>query len=50
MALKNFSFIEKHFNQIEEDQFDFHIYSMRKVTINAYFQLVEMGDKLYKNK
>jgi hypothetical protein len=23
---------------------------MRKMTINAYFQLVEMGDKLFKNK
>ena len=50
MALKNFNWIEKHFDQIYEDQFDFHIYSMRKFTIFAYFEMLEMEDKLYKNK
>ena len=33
LALKNFSWIEKHFDQINEDQFDFHLYSMRKYTL-----------------
>lgn len=37
MALKNFNYIEKHFEQIFEDQFDFHLYAMRKYTLNAYF-------------
>ena len=31
-ALKNFNYIERHFEQIYEDQFDFHQYSMRKFT------------------
>ena len=49
-AIKNFNWIEKHFDQINEDQLDFHIYSMRKYTIFAYFEMLEMEDKLYQNK
>jgi hypothetical protein len=50
LALKNFNYIEKHFDQIYEDQFDFHLYSIRKYTVGAYFQMIEMEDSVYKNK
>lgn len=49
-ALKNFNYIERHFEQIYEDQFDFHLYSMRKFTIQSYFEMLAMEDKVYRNK
>ncbi len=49
MALKNFNYVERHLEQIYEDQFDFHLYAMRKYTINSYFQMLDMEDKVYKN-
>jgi len=50
LALKNFNYIEKHFDQIYEDQFDFHLYGLRKFAINAYFEMLEMEDRVYRNK
>ncbi|CDW89756.1 n-alpha-acetyltransferase auxiliary subunit-like [Stylonychia lemnae] len=50
LALKNFNYIEKHMEQVFEDQLDFHLYAMRKYTLNAYFQMLEMEDNIYKNK
>jgi N-alpha-acetyltransferase 15/16, NatA auxiliary subunit len=50
MALKNFGYIERHFDQIYEDQFDFHLYSMRKFTLNSYFEMIDMEDRVYRNK
>ena len=50
LALKNFNFIEKHFETIYEDQFDFHTYGLRKFCINAYFEMIEMEDRLHQNK
>jgi peptide alpha-N-acetyltransferase len=50
LALKNFNYIEKHFDQIYEDQFDFHLYSIRKFTLNSYFEMLEMEDQVYCNK
>ncbi len=50
LALKNFHFVEKHFEQIYEDQFDFHLYSLRKFTIGAYLQMIDMENNVYKNK
>ena len=49
LALKNFNFIEKHIEQFHEDQFDFHLYSMRKFTVAAYLQLLDMEDRIYSN-
>lgn len=49
MALKNYNFIEKHLEQIYEDQFDFHLYSMRKFTFKSYDDMIKMEDDLYKN-
>jgi N-alpha-acetyltransferase 15/16, NatA auxiliary subunit len=50
MALKNFNYIEKHFEQIYEDQFDFHLYAVRKFTLSSYFEMLAMEDRIYQNK
>jgi len=43
-ALKVLKVIESHFEQMVEDQFDFHTYCMRKMTLRAYKALLEMED------
>ena len=50
MAVKNYRYIEKHLDQVSEDQFDFHLYSMRKFTFRAYEEMIDMEDKIYENK
>ncbi|KAF9083168.1 N-alpha-acetyltransferase 16, NatA auxiliary subunit [Mortierella sp. GBA35] len=45
-ALKRFHQIEKHFNDYTEDQFDFHTYCLRKMTLRAYVSLVRLEDQL----
>eukprot|EP01137_Pigoraptor_chileana_P020676 Opistho-2@83350 len=45
-ALKQFHLVEKHFGDITEDQFDFHSYCMRKMTMRAYIRLVRLEDRL----
>jgi len=46
-ALKNFSSIEKHFTDIVEDQFDFHTYCVRKMTLRAYVRMLRLEDHLW---
>ena len=41
MALKRYTAIQKLFNETDDDQFDFHGYSLRKFTINIYMKCVE---------
>lgn len=36
--------IEKHFEDFNEDQFDFHAYCIRKVTLRSYVQLLRWED------
>ncbi len=38
-ALKMFKEVEKHFADFDEDQFDFHSYCIRKMTLRAYVRL-----------
>ncbi|CAM9233198.1 unnamed protein product, partial [Lampetra planeri] len=38
--------IERHFAEITDDQFDFHTYCMRKMTLRAYVQLLRLEDVL----
>ncbi|RHY97196.1 hypothetical protein DYB35_001707, partial [Aphanomyces astaci] len=45
-ALKKFVAVEKHFNDFLDDQFDFHTYCMRKMTLRAYVQMLRMCDTL----
>ena len=49
IAIKNLKYIEKHFKEYYEDQIDFHTYSLRRGTINAYLNIIEMEDNLYHN-
>ena len=45
-ALKQFLAVDKHFDDINEDQFDFHQYCMRKTTLRAYTDMLEWNDRL----
>ncbi len=38
-----------HFNDFMEDQFDFHAYCVRKMTLRAYVQMLRMEDTIHKN-
>merc|ERR1712110_1407940 len=49
-ALKKFSETFKHFNDIAEDQFDFHNYCLRKTTLKAYVAMLRMQERLYSHK
>lgn len=39
-ALKKCIEVERHFAEMQEDQFDFHTYCMRKMTLRAYISLL----------
>ncbi|KAF8960482.1 N-alpha-acetyltransferase 16, NatA auxiliary subunit [Entomortierella lignicola] len=45
-ALKRFHQINKHFLDYIEDQFDFHTYCLRKMTLRAYVSLIRLEDQL----
>lgn len=45
-ALKKCHEIDRHFTEIIEDQFDFHTYCMRKMTLRAYVGLLRLEDVL----
>lgn len=46
LALKKCYEIDNFFNEVTEDQFDFHTYCMRKMTLRAYIRLLRMEDVL----
>eukprot|EP01104_Vermistella_antarctica_P016821 TRINITY_DN5822_c0_g1_i1.p1 TRINITY_DN5822_c0_g1~~TRINITY_DN5822_c0_g1_i1.p1 ORF type:complete len:958 (-),score=309.01 TRINITY_DN5822_c0_g1_i1:36-2831(-) len=46
-ALKKYIAITSHFHDISEDQFDFHGYCMRKLTLRAYVDLLRLEDRLH---
>merc|ERR1712071_283832 len=45
-ALKKCHEVERHFVEIIEDQFDFHTYCMRKMTLKSYVGLLRLEDVL----
>ena len=45
-SLKKCYEIDRHFTEIIEDQFDFHTYCMRKMTLKAYVGLLRLEDEL----
>ena len=47
-ALKKLLAVEKHFDDIHEDQFDFHSYCIRKMTLRAYVKMLRMEDEVRK--
>jgi len=50
LALKKFGETFKHFEDIAEDQFDFHNYCLRKTTLKAYVAMLRMQERLYSHK
>ncbi|KAL4424899.1 hypothetical protein ABPG77_002122 [Micractinium sp. CCAP 211/92] len=46
-ALKRFLKVQQHFEDFQEDQFDFHGYCVRKMTLRAYIDMLRMEDRLY---
>jgi N-alpha-acetyltransferase 15/16, NatA auxiliary subunit len=45
-ALKKCHEIDRHFSEIIEDQFDFHTYCMRKMTLRSYVDLLRLENRL----
>ncbi|XP_018329943.1 N-alpha-acetyltransferase 15, NatA auxiliary subunit isoform X2 [Agrilus planipennis] len=45
-SLKKCHEIDRHFTEIIEDQFDFHTYCMRKMTLRSYMGLLRLEDVL----
>eukprot|EP00794_Sanderia_malayensis_P006947 gene6947-7727_t len=45
-ALKKYHQIDRNFSEVIEDQFDFHTYCMRKVTLCSYIKLLRLEDVL----
>ncbi|KAI9110342.1 hypothetical protein K1719_018784 [Acacia pycnantha] len=46
-ALKKFLAVEKHYADITEDQFDFHSYCLRKMTLRTYVEMLAFQDRLH---
>lgn len=44
--LLTFPFFPQHFVEITDDQFDFHTYCMRKMTLRSYVDLLKLEDVL----
>ena len=49
-CLKKCHQVLRHFDEIWEGQFDFHAYSMRKMTLRAYVQLLKLEDRIYEQR
>lgn len=49
-ALKNFLAVVKHFATFQEDQFDFHSYCVRKMTLRSYISMLRMEDGLLESQ
>ena len=47
MATRQYYYTVQHFMEMVEDQFDFHTYSIRKVTLRSYVEMMRYYDKLY---
>lgn len=45
-SLKKCHQVERHFQEIIEDQFDFHSYCMRKMTLCAYVDMLRLEDRI----
>ncbi|XP_024387242.1 N-terminal acetyltransferase A complex auxiliary subunit NAA15 isoform X1 [Physcomitrium patens] len=49
-ALKKYLSVEKHYNDMVEDQFDFHTYCLRKMTLRAYIRMLRFQDHLHSHR
>jgi len=46
LALKKYIAVSKIFGEVEDDQYDFHGYNLRKFTFNVYLSLLKWEDQL----
>jgi len=46
MALKFFKSVEKHFDDFEQDQLDFHTYCLRKFTMRSYVGMLRLIERV----
>ncbi|CAA7403072.1 unnamed protein product [Spirodela intermedia] len=46
-ALKKYLAVEKHYADMTEDQFDFHSYCLRKMTLRSYVAMLKFQDQLH---
>jgi peptide alpha-N-acetyltransferase len=46
-ALLRYNQIRKHYEDMTDDQFDFHTYCLRKMTLRSYIDLIRHEDGLY---
>lgn len=49
-ALKKYLAVHKHYNDMVEDQFDFHTYCLRKMTLRAYVKMLRFEDNLHSHR
>ncbi|MCO5594657.1 hypothetical protein L7F22_048690 [Adiantum nelumboides] len=49
-ALKKYLAVEKHYADMVEDQFDFHTYCIRKMTLRAYIRMLRFQDRLHSHR
>jgi len=49
-ALKKLTSVEKYFTDFNEDQFDFHSYCLRKMTLRSYYAMLMNSEKIRNNK
>lgn len=49
-ALKKYLAVEKHYADMVEDQFDFHTYCIRKMTLRAYIRMLRFQDQLHSHR
>ncbi|KAJ1926348.1 hypothetical protein IWQ60_003873 [Tieghemiomyces parasiticus] len=47
LALKRFHQVDRAFQEFNDDQFDFHTYSLRKLTLRSYLDILKFEDGLY---
>jgi N-alpha-acetyltransferase 15/16, NatA auxiliary subunit len=49
-CLEEFFYAEQHFDQIIEEQYDFHGYCMRKFYLRSYLEMIRLCDNIYSQK
>ena len=49
-ALKKYAAVDQHFQDFAEDQFDFHNYCVRRVTLRSYVAILKLEDHIWDHK
>eukprot|EP00762_Andalucia_godoyi_P002838 ANDGO_04457.mRNA.1 N-terminal acetyltransferase A complex subunit nat1 len=48
-AIAQYSAVEKHFQDFREDEYDFHTYCLRKMTLRAYMKLLDWESSVFQH-